>query len=182
MTVDPPTPIVIPRLGRGTQGATESGRSRALQWSEVVDRLAQAGVYWLTTVAPTGAPHVRPLFAKWCDESLYVTSNPSSVKARHLASEPRCVIAADTGDAHVAIEAVAVHVDDADELRLVADALRAGGWPTEVDGDRLDAPFGAPTSGGPPYHVYRLEPRRCHAFPADGESFAPTRFVFSQFD
>lgn len=176
--MDDVTPELIPRRGRGTEAATAAGRDAAMPWHEAVTKFGDASEHWLTTLLPTGAPHVRPLFAKWVDGSLYVTSNRSAVKGRNLEDDPRCAIAADTGDTHLVIEAQATRVTAPDELERVAEALRDVGWPAEVRDDALDAPFGAPTSGGPPYAVFRLRPRRAHAFPADGESFAPTRWTF----
>jgi hypothetical protein len=32
------------------------------------------------------------------------------------------------------------------------------------DGAALDAPYGAPCAGPPPYHAYCIEPRTVHAF------------------
>jgi predicted DNA-binding protein (MmcQ/YjbR family) len=38
-------------------------------------------------------------------------------------------------------------------------------WPTVVAGDQLDAEYGAPTSGGPPYNVYEITPAKAFALP-----------------
>jgi hypothetical protein len=51
------------------------------------------------------------------------------------------------------------------------------GWPTRVAGDELDADFGAPTSGGPPYRVYQITPTTVYAFPGDA-TFFPSRWTF----
>ena len=58
-------------------------------------------------------------------------------------------------------------------------------WQTAVErfeagvaGDELDAEYGAPTSGGPPYRVYEIRPAKGFALPIDGEAFAPTRWHF----
>jgi hypothetical protein len=48
-----------------------------------------------------------------------------------------------------------------------------------VAGDKLDAEFGAPTSGGPPYDVYEIAPTRAFGLPTDGETFTPTRWRFA---
>ncbi len=52
------------------------------------------------------------------------------------------------------------------------------GWPTVVAGGQLDAPFGAPTSGGPPYDVYALAPYQAFAFPTEEHTLLPTRWRF----
>ena len=70
-----------------------------------------------------------------------------------------------------------------DQFRA-ADLARASGalfdvseWPTTVVGDELDAPYAAPTSGGPPFRVYEVMPARAFAFPTN-DQFEPTRFTF----
>jgi hypothetical protein len=52
-------------------------------------------------------------------------------------------------------------------------------WPTVVAGDQLDAEYGAPTSGGPPYNVYEITPAKAFALPTDGETTTPTRWRFT---
>lgn len=52
-------------------------------------------------------------------------------------------------------------------------------WPTVVMGDKLDAEYGAPTSGGPPYYVYEIVPTKAFGLPTDGETFTPTRWRFA---
>jgi len=37
--------------------------------------------------------------------------------------------------------------------------------PTRISGGKLDADYGAPTSGGPPYDVYEATPTRAVGFP-----------------
>ena len=61
--------------------------------------------------------------------------------------------------------------------RAVAAFADVYGWPTTVAGDVIDAPYAAPSSGGPPFRVYELTPIRAHAFPT-ADQFEPTRFVF----
>jgi hypothetical protein len=47
--------------------------------------------------------------------------------------------------------------------------------PTEVAGDLLEAPYAAPTSGGPPFEVYEIRPMRAFAFPT-ADQVEPTRW------
>jgi hypothetical protein len=51
-------------------------------------------------------------------------------------------------------------------------------WPTTVAGEKLDAEYGAPTFGGPPFDVYEIAPLKDFALPADGETTTPTRWRF----
>lgn len=158
-----------------------AGHSRPLAWSAAAERLSKGGWFWLASVRPDGAPHVVPVLAAWSDPVLYVAAKTSSRKARNLAHDDRCVLTTDTGDLHVVVEGRARRLHSADELTPASAAFREiYGWSTEVRGDELDAAFGAPTSGGPPYAAFAIEPTKAFAFPADGESATPTRWLFDE--
>jgi len=40
-------------------------------------------------------------------------------------------------------------------LKAVTALFREGGWPAQVEGDAITAPFSAPSAGPPPWHLYR---------------------------
>ena len=65
-------------------------------------------------------------------------------------------------------------------LERVAAAYRERyGWPVTVVDGALDAPFGAPTAGPPPYAVFRIEPVRAYAIGINEETnYLSTRFRF----
>jgi hypothetical protein len=46
-------------------------------------------------------------------------------------------------------------------LRAVTAAYAEGGWPAEVEGDALTAPYSAQSAGPAPWHLYRLDVRTC---------------------
>jgi hypothetical protein len=80
---------------------------------------------------------------------------------------------------HLIVEGEARRVREEATLRRASEAFEAiYGWPTVVAEDKLDAEYGAPTSGGPPYDVYEITPTRAFGLPTDGESFTPTRWRF----
>jgi Pyridoxamine 5'-phosphate oxidase len=175
-----PTTDAMPRQGKGTSGSEGPGRPDAMPWAEAEQRMRKGGWFWLASVRPNGAPHVMPLFAAWSGSSLFIASKNTTRKSRNLVADGRCVITTDTGDLHLIIEGVAARVVDVDTLHRGADAFRAiYDWPTKVTGDQLDADYGAPTSGGPPYDVFQIVPHKAFGFPTDGESFAPTRWRFN---
>ena len=174
-----PTAEAMSREGKGTQAASEAGRSQPLSWADVERRLSGGGWFWLATVRPNGAPHVMPLFAAWAGSSFFIASKDRARKSRNLELEPRCVITTDTGDLHLIIEGLATHVRDDATLQRAVDAFGAVyQWPTRVEGGKLEADYGAPTSGGPPYEVYEVRPTRAFALPTDGETTTPTRFIW----
>lgn len=178
-TPSSPTVDLIPRTGRGTEADTEAGNTVPFDWSAAVERFEAGGWFWLSTVRPDGRPHVMPCFAAWSGASFFVASKGTTRKSRNLDANPACVLTKDAGDVHLVIEGTARRVTDADTLRLASDAMmRIYEWPTTPAGDELDAEYGAPTSGGPPYRVYEIAPSRAFALPASG-TFAPTRWRFT---
>jgi nitroimidazol reductase NimA-like FMN-containing flavoprotein (pyridoxamine 5'-phosphate oxidase superfamily) len=175
--MDEPKGETIPRRGRGTGGDQPES---ALPWAEAERRLNAGGWFWLATVRPDGAPHVMPVFALWSQGALYLASKDTARKSRNLAGEPRCVLTHDAGDVHLVVEGTARRVSDEATLRRVSAAYgEIYGWPTRVADGRLDADYGAPTSGGPPYDVYEVTPDKVIGLPTGAdESVAPTRWSF----
>lgn len=79
----------------------------ALPWSQARERLARADGYWLATVRPTGLPHLVPVLGVWVDEALYFAASPASRKARNVAHDQHCVVAARQEDLDLVIEGTA---------------------------------------------------------------------------
>jgi Pyridoxamine 5'-phosphate oxidase len=175
-----PQAEAMSREGRGTGAAGEAGSSRPVRWEDATQRLTRGGWFWLVTVRPDGAPHAMPVFAVWSGSALYVASKDTARKSRNLNADGRCVVTTDAGDLHLIVEGVARRVRDDATLHRASDAFSAiYDWPTVVTGDKLDAEYGAPTSGGPPYDVYEIAPTRAFGLPTDGETFTPTRWRFA---
>ncbi|MGH2749590.1 MAG: pyridoxamine 5'-phosphate oxidase family protein [Actinomycetota bacterium] len=181
MTFEGPAGEPMSREGKRTEAAGEAGSSRPIRWEDAEERLTRGGWFWLVTVRPNGAPHAMPVFAVWSESALYVASKETARKSRNLAAERRCVVTTDSGDLHLIVEGEARRVRDETTLRRASDAFEAiYEWPTVVMGDKLDAEYGAPTSGGPPYDVYEIRPTKAFGLPTDGESFTPTRWRFDR--
>jgi hypothetical protein len=151
-----------------------------LRWPEAELAIADARFYWLATVGPSGAPHVRPVFGVWSGGAVYSTTAPSKQKGRNLAADPRCALSLHTDKLDLVVESRAARVGDAATLELVAAAYRAKyGWPVTVAADALDAPYGAPTAGSGPYVVNKISPVCVVAFTIDDEAAPrPTRWRF----
>lgn len=158
----------------------EPGRE-PIPYDRTLQVLAAAPMLWLSTTRPTRGPHVRPVLAVVVDGLLYSTSNPRAVKARNLTDDPRSAICARDEEMDVVFEATARRVDDLDVLRQVARAYdEKYGWPVTIENGAYLAPYGAPTAGPPPYHLYSFTPTTVYAF-GTTETFAPrsTRFAFA---
>jgi hypothetical protein len=173
-----PTTNVIPRVGRGTQAETEAGNTQAFDWQRAVEKFEAGGWSWLSTVRPNGRPHAMPCFAAWSGSSFFVASKSTTRKSRNLDANPSCVLTKDADDVHLVIEGTARRVTDEPTLRRASEAmLRIYEWPTTPLGDELDAEYGAPTSGGPPYRIYEITLTRAFGLPTR-DTFAPTRWTF----
>lgn len=131
-----------------------------LEWRRAHDALAAVPTpdvtYFLGTCRPDGTPHAAGVGALWLTGDLYFTSSPAARKARDLAVNPRCTLSVRLPGIDLVLDGSAERVTDQDVLAQVAAGYRAGGWPAEVDGDAVTAPFSAPSAGPPPWHVYRF--------------------------
>lgn len=137
------------------------------RWPETVAHLVGSGPLWLSTSGPGGAPCTRPVLAVWPGDVPHVAASPSSEKARHLADNARCSLAASAAGLDVVLEGRAAVVRETAALEEVASAYaRDYGWLVEIRDGAIWGD-GAPTAGPPPYHVYRVTPSRAFAFGTD---------------
>lgn len=147
-------------------GPFSSPSARATPWASAWAVLAEAEVFWLSTVRPDGRPHVTPLLAAWSLGGMCFTTGSQERKARNLARNPHCVLTTGTNaltGVDVVIEGVAHTVDVRSEReQAVADFERKyGAHLTSPDGTwyRLgEAVIGGGVS------LYRIEPTVGFAF------------------
>jgi general stress protein 26 len=149
-------------------------------WSEVVNVLEYAEIFWLSTVRHDGRPHVTPLPAMWLDGSLHFCTGPAEQKARNLETNPRCVLTTGTdrfrSGLDVIVEGTAVRVEDAESLQRAADAY------LDKYGDdwRFDVGDGVLThgeAGEMEAALLRVEPTKVLAFAKDPHGQTRYRFV-----
>jgi len=65
--------------------AYSAPNATAADWSEAEARLAEAELFWISTVRPDGRPHVTPLPTVWADGALHFCTGPEERKAKNLA-------------------------------------------------------------------------------------------------
>jgi len=135
--------------------------SAELPWSRPRDILAtdtpEADLtFFLATVRPNGQPHSAGVGAIWVDDALYFTSGPGTLKSRNLAANPACNLSVRLRGIDLVLEGEALRVTDSSTLERVATVYRTSGWPAEVEGDALTAPYSAPSAGSAPWYLYRL--------------------------
>jgi hypothetical protein len=155
----------------------------ALLWERARTQLAQPpgphATYFLGTCRPDGTPHAAGVGAQWLAGDLYFTSGAQARKARDLAVNPRCTISVTLNGIDLVLDGSAQRVTEPDMLERVAAGYRAGGWPAEVAGDALTAPYSAPSAGAPPWQVYRFVFRTVVGV-ATEEPYGATRWRFER--
>jgi hypothetical protein len=132
-----------------------------LPWDRPRDLLAAGtphpdNAFFLGTVRPDGRPHAAGIGALWHDGDLYFTSSPATRKSRNLAANPACTVAIRLPGIDVVFEGEARRTTDPATLAAVVARFREGGWPAEIAGDAITAPFSAPSAGPAPWHLYRV--------------------------
>src|SRR5687768_6717834 len=102
-------------------GRYSSPGAAATPWADVLEEIARAEVFWLTTVRPDGRPHVTPLLAAWHGEAVYFTTGAGERKAANLRANDRCALTTGTN----ALRGLDVTVEGT--ARLVSDAAERDG-------------------------------------------------------
>ena len=129
-------------------------------WKDVRDQLAApVGVEkaaYLGTVRPDGRPHSAGIGPVWFDGDFYITGSLNSRKIKNLMANPNATLSIRLPGFDVTLEGTVSQVDDPDTLTQVAALYRQDGWPAEVAGDALTAPYSAQTAGPPPWHLFRF--------------------------
>jgi general stress protein 26 len=132
-----------------------------IPWSRALDQLQDDSARkttWLATVRPDGRPHSAAVGALWLEGRFYFTSGAGTRKSRDLAANPHCVLSVALPDLDLVVEGTATPVTDAATLQRLAERSAAQGWPAQVDGGALTAPYSAPSAGPPPWDLYVLTP------------------------
>ena len=152
----------------------------AIEWSQARRDLEEAELYWLSTVRPSGRPHVTPLLGIWLDGALYFCTEAEERKAKNLEENPQCILTTGSNTLDgldLVVEGEAATVTDEPELRAVADTYeskygahltaRGGTWFGLGDAIRNGEAL-----------VYRVAPSTAWGF-AKGRVFSQTRWAFA---
>lgn len=124
-----------------------------LPWSHVDRWLRAARTIWLSTVRPSGEPHVMPLWFWWDGRAVFfITARPTQ-KARNLVVQPQVVLHLGDGDEVLIVDGRAEVVAGESERRRVDRA-----WQRKY----VDPHTGAHASifDNPNDDLYRVAPQR----------------------
>ncbi|MFE0253347.1 pyridoxamine 5'-phosphate oxidase family protein [Streptomyces sp. NPDC059010] len=153
-------------------------RATATPWPEAEKLLAEAELFWISTVRPDGRPHVTPLPAVWSRGALHFCTGPEERKARNLALNPDVVLTTGTNTwdkgYDLVVEGEAVRITDDARLRELAagwEAKYGSFWHFEVAG-------GSFRHGSGRAYVFSVAPRTVFGF-GKGEPFSQTRWRFT---
>ena len=160
--------------------AFSSSNAQAVAWSTGKAALAEAPLYWLTTVRPAGLPHVTPLIGAWWDGALYFVTGSGERKAKNLAGNPNCVLTTGRNGIDdgfdLALEGEAELVSDQAELGAVADTFEAkyGAELLESGGTWFGLGEQIRTGGA---QLYRVTPSKVFGW-EKGKTFSETKWQF----
>jgi nitroimidazol reductase NimA-like FMN-containing flavoprotein (pyridoxamine 5'-phosphate oxidase superfamily) len=146
-------------------------------WEETRRRLADAQLFWVTTVRRDGRPHMTPLVAVWLDDALYFATGPSEQKALNLATNPYVILSTGCNNwdqgTDLVVEGEAIQVTDEQQLGRLAEA-----WTQKWDGRwRYTTSRGAfQHEDGGEVLVFRVVPAKILAFGKG--TFSQTRHQF----
>lgn len=105
----------------------------ATDWGETQRVLAEAELFWITTVRGDGRPHVTPLVAVWHDDAIHFATGADEQKAVNLRTNRNVILTTGRNDwergLDVVVEGEAVQVTDEALLARLAKA-----WTTKWDG------------------------------------------------
>lgn len=133
-------------------------------WPDARERLADAELYWLSTVRPDGQPNVAPLLSVWVDGAPCFCTGETERKARNVEHNPRCVLSTGTNTLDegfdIMVEGDAERISDKRTLDRVAAAYEDKYGP-EWHFDVRDGAFSV--EGGRAL-VFRLDPHKAFGF------------------
>jgi general stress protein 26 len=74
---------------------------------EARQKLKTQQVIWFGSVRPDGRPHLAPVWYVWFEEKIYLGTDPKSVKADNIRTNPKVVVALQDGEHPVICEGLA---------------------------------------------------------------------------
>jgi general stress protein 26 len=158
-------------------GRFSSPEAEPARWDDTERALAEAELYWLTTVRADGRPHVTPLIGVWHDGAAHFCTGLDEQKTRNLDHNVR--VALTTGintwaqGFDVVVEGVAVRVTDRDRLHVLADAYEEKYGPEW----HFDVGDGVFDGGDHPAVVFRIEPVKVLAFAKEPHGMTTFQFA-----
>ena len=149
----------------------------ATPWDHARRALADARIYWITTVRHDLRPHVTPLIGLFIDDAFYFCAGPGEQKAKNIVDNSNCAVVTGCNTygegLDVVVEGNAVRI--VEEARLLE---LAGAFETKYGSDwRFEVRDSAFHHEGGEAWVYEVSPRKVLGF-EKGDPPGQTRWRF----
>jgi hypothetical protein len=140
-----------------------------LSWDWVTQRMEAAPNYWIGTIGPGGAPHVRPVDGVWVGGALCFGGSPQTRWVRNLQRDARITVHLPGDDEVVILEGSA---------ELVTDPANPLAGPS-ITANRAKYPQYYPADEEPQFRPFwSLRPARVYAWSLSGFPGNVTRWQF----
>jgi general stress protein 26 len=150
----------------------------ATPWEEVERTLAEAELYWISTVRADGRPHVTPLIGAAQDGAMHFCTGLEEQKARNLEHHAQVALTTGTNTwangLDVVVEGTAIRVLDRDSLQRLADTYErkyGNEWHFDVGDEGFVHADGEGIAA-----VFRIEPAKVMAFAKSPHAQTTFRF------
>src|SRR5215207_30945 len=137
----------------------------AARWADVERALAEAELYWFTSVRSDGRPHVAPMVGVWHQGRFHFSTAAREQKWRNVAANPLVAVTTGTNTWNAGLDVVlegrVERVTDPDALQRIADVYAdkyGQPWAFRVLEDGFDQGDGTVTD------VFRVDPDKVLAF------------------
>ena len=142
----------------------------ALPWSFVDERLRASRNYWLSTVAPSGRPHARPVDGVWVEGALCFGGSDKALWVRNLTVNPAVSVQLPLDDDVVILEGTAQFVTDPEHpLGAASTAASRAKYPQYF------------SDASPPFQPFwMLRPNTVYAWTLEGFPRGAARWTFNQ--
>lgn len=139
-----------------------------LHWDEIVERFGAAQNWWVATAGSSG-PHTVPVWGVAVEGALHFYGEPSSVRSRNLAADPRVALHLESGSDVLIVHGTAPAGAPARESAAVVAAYAAKyTHPT-------DLPYLPDAEGMEAVLLHTVAPVRAVAWRFDGSGDSETR-------
>lgn len=91
-----------------------------LEWEVVAESMADDRFYWVTTVRPDGAPHARPTWGVWLEDTFCCGGGERTRWVRNLSTNSDVAVHREDAEEVVIVEGTAERIDEntADRTRI----------------------------------------------------------------
>ncbi|MFJ8731371.1 pyridoxamine 5'-phosphate oxidase family protein [Streptomyces bauhiniae] len=181
MPTPEPATDLDPRYSSAIHPRPGAENATPTPWPEAQRHLADAEIFWVSTVRPDGRPHVTPVIAAWHDGVLYFSTGPEEQKAKNLAQNAHCALTTGrnslTEGLDLIVEGQAAQVTDPAKVEEVIAA-----YETKY-GAHITSPEGTFHGIGDAFRtgravVFAVEPGTAYGFGREGGLFTHTRWAF----